>query len=87
MVSSMRHKDHGDRDGDQGEEDQRHHLAGKHVGIKTNGEREDAGEMRDDLNGKHHPGNPPDGAQELLDVPETVLADSVVVVINPTHQG
>ncbi len=70
-----------DADGDEREKGEGDHVAGEHVGVETDGEREHAGEVGDDLDGEHQGVEPPDGAEELLDVAEAVHADAVVVVV------
>src|SRR5580692_10524210 len=71
-----------------GEEDQGQQVAGKHVRVKTDGERHDAGEVRDDLDGKEQRSDPPDGPGKVLDVsPETLGADAVPVVVEEGQQG
>jgi hypothetical protein len=42
-VQSQKRDRHADRD--QGKENQRNHVTGKHVGVKTDGQRQDPGEM------------------------------------------
>src|SRR5579859_5797367 len=69
-------------------ENQSHQVAGKHVGIKTNTEREDSRKMGEDLNREYKPGHPPDGTGKMLEVTNyALLFNSVEVVINEGGQG
>ena len=66
----------------QREEAQREHIAGKHVGIKTNGEGQDACEVRNKLDGHQQPCHPPERAAELFQIAKEALrAEALVVVI------
>src|SRR6187402_2500794 len=75
-------EDQRNTDRHQREEGQREQIARKHICPETDGEREDAGEVRDDLDQEHQGREPPDRTEELLDVPATVLPDAVIVVVS-----
>src|ERR1017187_3162303 len=74
-------EDKGKRDRNQREKRQGDQSAGKDVGKETNGEREHAGEVGDNLDHKHQRGEPPHRPKKLLDVSPAVLADAVIVVV------
>ena len=67
--------------GQHGKEDQGQHIAGEHVGVKTDGERHDAREVRDDLNREHQRRDPPDRPHEVLDVSDEALGRGPIVVV------
>src|ERR1700730_7011008 len=81
-------KDHWHAKRYQREEHHRQQVAGKHVGVKTNRERQNTGEVRNDLDRKQQPRYPPDWAKKMLQVANRALcAHSVEVVVNEREQG
>src|SRR3984893_7820034 len=76
-----------DCDRHQREERQRHQVAGKHICVKTYGEREDARKVRDDLDRQHQPGKPPDRSEEVLQVANRALLAKAVVLVVQERQG
>src|SRR5690348_18228609 len=63
-------------------------LAAIHVAVETNGEREHAGSVADDIDWDHQPGQPPDRSHEMRRVLQrTPVAHSHDVVVKPRGHG
>src|SRR5215467_992305 len=69
--------------GHQRKEHQGDHLARKHVGVETNCQREQSCRMAEDLDRYHQRGQPPYWSHEVLEISQTVGAQSVKVIVKP----
>jgi hypothetical protein len=73
---------------DQRKEDDSEQVAGQHVGVKTDGERHHARQVRYDLDGKQQRRHPPDRTGKLLEVADWPLfAHAMEVVIDERKHG
>src|SRR5205823_10100994 len=66
----------------QRKERQSHHVTGKHICVKTDGERKDAGKVAHHFNQKHERRQRPHGADELLDIAMALNSQPMIVVID-----
>ena len=80
-------EDERDADRDERKEGKGDEIAGEHVGVEPDGERQNARTVRDDLDGKEQRREPPDRPEELLDVGGAVGADAVELVVDESDQG
>src|SRR5271167_426888 len=79
-------KHHRNRNWKQREKDQSHHVARKHIGEQTYGERQDSRQMAEYLNRKQQWSYERFGTQKVLHVPKAVPANALEVVIEPGDQ-
>src|SRR5664279_3960004 len=86
-ANVQQHENDGKDNGEQRKEHECHHVARKHIGEKTNGERKNSSQMACYLNYEHQGSEPPYRAQEMLDITDSVGANTLHLVINPRHHG
>src|SRR5664279_140382 len=86
-ANVQQHENDGKDNGEQRKEHECHHVARKHIGEKTNGERKNSSQMACYLNYEHQGSEPPYRAQEMLDITDSVGANTMHLVINPRHHG
>src|SRR5690349_18808270 len=80
-------KDDRKQDRHQRKERQRDHVTGKHIGVKTDGERKNAGKVAHHFNQKHQWRQRPHRADELLDVAMALNAQPVKMIVDKSQKS
>ena len=68
-------------------ENQGHHVAGKHIGVQTDGQRQHPSQMADDLDRNHDDRQPPHRPNKLLQVGKSVTSEPLDLVIDEGADG
>src|ERR1044071_3031855 len=80
-------KSHRNQNRDERKERQSHHVTGKHIGVKTDGERKNASKVAHHFNQKHQWRQRPHRADELLDVAMALNAQPVKMIVDKSQKS